>query len=207
MITMKNLESEVKFYLTDLKSIRQRIMDMDARCCGRFFETNLRFEDPQNSLHKNNALLRLRKDRKATLTYKSKPPEDNTEFKVFYELEVVVSEFSTMNQILEALGFHVAQKYEKWRETFSLGDTHFCLDTMPFGDFLEIEGPQKEIRHFSDRLSLNWEMRILLNYLEIFDILKDIFNLKFNDLTFGNFKPVNLDAAKLRHHLEAGLPD
>ncbi len=200
---MQNLEIEVKFYLHDLKSIRQRIIDLDAQCHGRFFETNLRFEDPRISLIKNNALLRLRKDTKTTLTYKSNPPEDNNEFKVFNELEVEVSEFKTMKQILAALGFHVAQKYEKWRETFSLGDTHFCLDTMPFGDILEIEGQKKEIRHFSDRLDLNWNERILLNYLEIFDILKDQLNLQFNDLTFDNFKAVDLNAAQFCHHLQA----
>ena len=201
---MPNLEIEVKFYLHDPKSIRQRIVDLNAQCHGRFFETNLRFEDPGNSLIKNNALLRLRKDKTTTLTFKSNPPEDSTEFKVFNELEVEVGEFSTMNQILEALGFHVAQKYEKRRETFSLGDTHFCLDTMPFGDILEIEGPKKEIRQFSDRLGLIWEERILLNYLEIFDILRDLFNLHFNDLTFDNFKSVDLDAAQFCHHLQAG---
>ena len=200
---MQALEIEVKFYLHDLKSIRQRIIDLDAQCHGRFFETNLRFEDSRNSLVKNNALLRLRKDTKTTLTYKSNPPEDNKEFKVFNELEVEVSEFKTMQQILAALGFHVAQKYEKWRETFSLGDTHFCLDTMPFGDILEIEGQKKEIRQFSDRLGLNWNERILLNYLEIFDILKDQLNLQFNDLTFDNFKAVDLNAAQFCHHLQA----
>ena len=162
---MLDLEIEVKFYLHDLKSIRQRIIDLNAQCHGRSFETNLRFEDSRNSLIKNNALLRLRKDKKTTLTYKSNPPEDDKEFKVFNELEVEVRGFKTMQQILAALGFHVAQKYEKWRETFSLGDTHFCLDNMPFGDILEIEGPKKEIRHFSDRLGLNWHERILLNYL------------------------------------------
>jgi adenylate cyclase class 2 len=201
---MQNLEIEVKFYLHDPKSIRQRIIDLNARCHGRFFETNLRFDDPRNSLINNNALLRLRKDKKTTLTYKTNPPEDNTEFKIFNELEVNVSDFTTMIQILEALGFHVAQKYEKWREKFTLGDTHFCLDTMPFGDTIEIEGQKREIRHFSDRLGLNWDERILLNYLEIFDVLRNLLNLQFNDLTFDNFKAVDLDAAQFCHHLQAG---
>jgi adenylate cyclase class 2 len=148
--------------------------------------------------------LRLRKDKKARLTYKSDPPENSREFKIFNELEVEVSEFTTMNQILESLGFHVAQKYEKWRETFTLGDTHFCLDTMPFGDILEIEGQKKDIRHFSSRLGLTWDERILLNYLEIFDILRNLLNLQFKDITFDNFKGIDVDAAKLRHYLEAG---
>ena len=50
---MQNLEIEVKFFLHDLKSIRQRIIDLNAQSHGRFFETNLRFEDPWNSLIKS----------------------------------------------------------------------------------------------------------------------------------------------------------
>ena len=203
---MQDLEIEVKFFLHDLTSIRQRIVDLNAQCHGRFFETNLRFEDSRNSLIKSNALLRLRKDKKTTLTYKSNPPEEDKEFKVFNELEVEVRGFKTMQQILAALGYHVAQKYEKWRETFSLGDTHFCLDNMPFGDILEIEGPKKEIRHFSDRLGLNWDERILLNYLAIFDILKEQLDLQFSDLTFDNFKAVDVDTAQFSHYLQAGPP-
>ena len=201
---MQNLEIEVKFYLHDPNSVRRRIVDLNARCHGRFFETNLCFDDSQNSLNKSNALLRLRKDKKATLTYKSIPPGDSKDFKIFNELEVDVSDFTTMTQILEAIGFHATQKYEKWRETFTLGDTYFCLDTMPFGDFLEIEGQKKDIRHFSDLLGLNWNERILLNYLEIFDILRNLLNLQFNDLTFDNFRAVDLDAAQFCHHLHAG---
>jgi len=201
---MSNLEIEVKFYIPDRKSVRQRIIDLDARSHGRLFETNLRFENPQNSLIKHKALLRLRKDKKATLTYKSSPPESNAEFKIFDELEVEVSQFSTMNQILHALGFRAVQKYEKWRETLTLEDTHFCLDTMPFGDFLEIEGRKNKIKYFAARLGLNWEERILKNYLEIFDILKNHLHLQFKDLTFDNFKTVDIDAAQFRQHLEAG---
>jgi adenylate cyclase class 2 len=201
---MKNLEIEVKFCIPDPALIRQRIIDLDAHSRGRFFETNLRFEDRQNSLIKHKALLRLRKDKKTTLTHKSRPPETSAEYKIFSELEVEVSDFATMLQILEALGFHIAQKYEKWRETFTLDNTHFCLDSMPFGDFLEIEGQKNEIKHFAGQLGLNWNHRILMNYLEIFEFLKNHFNLPFNDLTFDNFKNLNLDAVQFLQHLKAG---
>ncbi len=88
---------------------------------------------------KHKALLRLRKDKKTTLTYKSSPPPSDKDFKIFKALEIDISDFSTMNQIHEALGFHIEQKYEKWRETFVLDSSQFCLDSMPIGEFLEIE--------------------------------------------------------------------
>jgi len=42
---MEKLEFEVKFFLSDIQSLRQDILDLGARSKGRFFEKNLRFED------------------------------------------------------------------------------------------------------------------------------------------------------------------
>jgi adenylate cyclase class 2 len=190
---MKQLETEIKFYLSDLPSIRQRIMDLGAESRGRFFESNIRFEDALLTLKKNKSLLRLRRDRKVKLTYKSTPPEPDHQFKVMRELEVEVSDFDTMHSILEDLGFHREQVYEKWRETLVLDHTQFCLDSMPYGDFLEIEGQKQDILHFAAQLGLRWDQRILLNYLHIFEILQNNLNLTFSDVTFDNFKNVAVD--------------
>ena len=190
---MEQLETEIKFYLADLPAIRQLLVEMGAHSNGRSFESNIRFEDRHRNLKKQKSLLRLRQDRKVRLTFKSKPPEDNDQVKILKELEVEVSDFDTMHHILEALGFHREQVYEKWRETLVLDRTHFCLDSMPFGDFLEIEGSIQDIRKFADRLDLPWNQRILLNYLEIFEILKNKLQLDFFDLTFGNFNHVKVD--------------
>ena len=99
-----------------------------------------------------------------------------------------------MTAILNSLGFHPAQVYEKRRRVFHWGDVEFCLDRMPFGDFLEIEGPKESIRDAANRLALAWRDRILTNYLSIFEILRTAFELPFNDVTFANFErhPVNL---------------
>ncbi len=190
---MKQLETEIKFYLPDLPSIRQRIMDLGAESRGRFFENNVRFEDALLTLKKKKSLLRLRRDRNTKLTYKSTPPEPDHQFKTMRELEVEVSDFDTMHLILEALGFHREQVYEKWRETLVLNHTQFCLDSMPYGDFLEIEGQKQDIINFAVRLGLRWDRRILLNYLHIFEILQNNLNLNFSDVTFDNFKHVEVD--------------
>jgi adenylate cyclase class 2 len=160
---MQKLEVEVKFYLADIEAIRTHILELGAKSNGRLFETNIRYEDKNNSLMKKKSLLRLRQDEKVTLTFKSSPPVRSKAFKIFKELEVEVNEFETMGQILKALGYHPAQKYEKWRETITLDQTLFCLDSMPYGNFLEIEGPEKEIRHYASQLGLRWHKRILFN--------------------------------------------
>ena len=201
---MEQLEIEVKFYLPNIERMQRRVLALGAESKGRVFENNVRYEDENNTLIRKKSLLRLRRDAKTILTFKSSPPVASTEFKVFNELEVEVSDFETMNRILENLGLHPEQLYEKWRETLILDQTGFYLDTMPYGTFLEIEGSEKDIRTYAASLGLNWQKRILLNYLEIFKIIRQTLSLNFKDLTFKNFENIRVDMAAFLGKLEAG---
>ena len=120
------------------------------------------------------------------------------------EIEVSVSDFESMDQILVAVGFHRAQVYEKWRETFILDDARLCLDTMPFGDFLEIESTPERVKSLAAKMGLPWKKRVLDNYLTIFALLKKREQLPFNDVTFANFKDVQIDLTQYASLLEAG---
>jgi len=188
MDNMQTLEIEVKFFLTAVEPVRTAILQLGATPSPRVFETNIRYEDASTSFVQRKMLLRLRADAKTTLTLKSPPPKADPHFKVHKELEVEISDFDTMDAILQNIGFHRAQCYEKWRQTLVLGGTFFCIDTLPFGEFLEIEGPRKAISDLADRLGLKWHRRILFNYLEIFEALKHEHNLAFSDVTFENFR-------------------
>ena len=199
------LEIEIKYHLERPEPVRDRILALGGTTLGRYFETNIRFEDKAHQLIKNRCLLRLRKDRKTTLTYKSKPLNADPEFKVFQELEVEIDDFTTMRRLLESIGFHKEQMYEKWRETFRIGDATLCIDEMPFGVFLEIEGRRSDIRKWVDRLGFRWERRILFNYLALFEILRSRCGLPFTDVTFDNFKDIRLDFRSFRHLFEAGI--
>ncbi len=201
---MKKLEVEVKFYLDNITDMQRSIAQLGAESKGRFFEKNIRFEDAGHTLIKKGSLLRLRQDKRAILTFKSRPPEQSREFKIFNELEVEVSDFKTMNQILTRVGLRPVQHYEKWRETMILDQTAFYLDTMPYGSFLEIEGQEADIRHYAARLNLEWPRRIIFNYLEIFEKLRKKSELGFTDLTFKNFETVDANVYALLDELEAG---
>lgn len=193
---MEHIETEVKFFITDPIRLREKIISLGALSGGNIFETNIIFEDKDKNFIKNKSLLRLRKDSKNTLTFKSQPSDSDSRFKMLRELEVEVSDFPTTIKILESLGFIKEQIYEKWRETLVLGSTYFCIDKIPCGDFLEIEGSKEEIMEYASLLGLDWKERILLNYLELFDILKKGLNLTFSDITFENFKNVEADFSK-----------
>ena len=187
------LEVEVKFYLPEPDLMKDRLLEAGAVSAGRQFEKNIRFEDPSKSLRRRGMLLRLRSDDRIRLTFKSTPSRPDPEFKVHRELEVVVDDFEICQGILEGLGFLPEQCYEKWRETFVLEYTKCLIDTMPYGRFLEIEGEKPDIRGVANRLDLRWDERILLNYLEIFDIIQQEQGLEFKDITFENFRTLNVD--------------
>jgi len=202
---MEHLEIELKFYVFDFDSLRARLRNLGAVSTGQpALEYNIRYETEDDRLLKNKCLLRLRKDRQTTLTFKSPPPETDDRFKVYRELEVSLSDFETMDAILNALGFFRRQVYEKRRETWKLNDALLCLDAMPFGSFLEIEGRPDTITQLTRDLGLAWKHRILANYLGMFETLKEKEGWTFFDVTFDNFADVSFSFERCRHLFEAG---
>lgn len=200
---MSALEIEVKFFLSDINIMRQQVKGLNAIFLGTVDETNIRYETQDCALYRKKSLLRLRQADRVTLTYKAEPPEKTGDYKIHREYEVTVDDFDMMQNILLSLGFHPEQVYEKKRESYQLGDASLCLDTMPYGTFLEIEGPGPEIRPVAERLGLKWNRRILMNYLEMFEWIKSEFGLSFSDVTFANFQAVENDISQLVARFEA----
>lgn len=192
------LEVEVKFIVADLAELRRRLLAAGGeQVRPRIFERNVRFDTPGETLRTSLQLLRLRQDDRVRLTFKG--PVDNTtsEAKVREEIEVEVADFGTMSAILQKVGFVAHQVYEKYRETFRLGEVEVVLDELPFGDFVELEGAEAAIRAAAGRLGLAWEERVLINYLGLFTLLRERYTLSFADLTFENFADLEITASDL----------
>jgi adenylate cyclase, class 2 len=191
-------EIEVKFYVLQLEPIRRRLDD--AGCllkAPRVHEINLRFDNPDRTLTQARRVLRLRKDRQAHLAYKGRGVDEEGVRKR-QELEVEVSSFDTAQALLEALGYEISFIYEKYRTTYLLGDLVIVLDEMPYGQFVEIEGPSADkIQQLALRLGLDWQARILHSYSYLFEKLSSELNLKFRDLTFDNFRELRVSADAL----------
>lgn len=197
---MVNLEVEVKFYLSDLEKARSNIKKAGGIFERKETENNIRFEDENYSLIKNGSLLRLRSaNTRYTLTYKGKTMTPASDFKIYDEIEVMVSDFDNIIKILNNIGYIQVQRYEKIRETYTIGNVLLCLDTMPYGNFLEIEGDPGRIPSIAEKIGFKWENRILDNYLGIFEWLKKKYNLGFNDVTFDNFKETHLAVGECIH--------
>ncbi len=180
------MEIEAKFHIPHLSQLRERLFSEGARrSTPRTLERNLRFDTADGRLAQSHIVLRLRQDSRATLTYKE--PQERHEVRLEYEVEV--DDFNRMREMLDALGYQIIFIYEKYRETFTIESSEVMLDELPFGKFAEIEGPDiKQITSLAKRLNLEWERRVALNYIGVFDDLRQRMNLPFRDATFANFK-------------------
>jgi len=164
----KYLEREVKFEVQDFAEILQRLdQNPKARLVRDWVdEKNFIFDDQSNSLREKEILLRLRIDDKVRLTVKEKcPKQDQAGIKCKLEYEVNVSDFATTKKILETLGFKVSLEYYKVRKVYRIKNTLICLDKLPFGNFVEIEGDN--LVELARYLGLTWEQKITKNYLDL----------------------------------------
>jgi adenylate cyclase class 2 len=194
-----HLEIEVKFLVDELDAVRRRLLALGATLhSSRVFECNLRLDNAWDGLRLQGKLLRLRQDSAARLTYKGMPQTAvDSEARVREELEVAVGDFQTTLALLARIGYEPKQRYEKYRETFFFNEVEVALDELPFGNFVELEGDDQAIRAAAAALGLDWQRRILANYLAIMASLKERFGLTFDDVTFENFAAVDVSARDL----------
>lgn len=190
-------EIEVKFYVSSFEdALREKVekIRLEIEHFKKNLEINILFDDQQGSLKKNGEVLRLRKwGDETTLTFKG--PKTPSKFKKRLELEVGLDRFQEAKKVLEKLGFRECMKYEKRREKLKFildkSKLEVCFDEMPYGNFVEIEGSEKDILDVVEKLGFDWKNRIVEDYVKIFEDLRKERNLDFLDLTFKNFENVD----------------
>lgn len=183
---MNGHETEVKFFVKDLKRVELRLQELKAQLIQpRIHEINLRFDNPNGDLRRDLKVLRLRKDSEAKFTFKG--PSEAREDGVLRrrEIEFTVSDFDAANQFLEALGFVPVVFYEKFRATYELDGVHIMLDELPYGTFVEIEGEDiRTLRKIAEELSLNWGAMVKAGYHALFERIAGKFGLEVSQLSF-----------------------
>ena len=188
-----SLEVEVKFRVADLAAVRLALLGLGAELVRpRVYERNVIYDTADHSLRHAQKLLRLRQDEQTRLTVKAPAPEADavSQAKVRQELEITVSDRATAEAMLHALGYTPQLVYEKYRETFQLGGLEIVLDELPYGEFIEMEGEEGEMRPLAEALGLAWESRLLTNYLAMMNDLRERHQLPFVDITFAHFAAV-----------------
>jgi adenylate cyclase class 2 len=204
-MAQKNVEIEAKFYIKDLDAFREHLLTHNAeRVSERVLERNWRFDTPQRDLTTKGEVLRIREDQRVRLTYK-RPIIGTLQRR---EIELEINNFTEMKALLEALGYEVFFIYEKYRETFRIGEVEIVLDEVPYGSFIEIEGPSIDaIREIAKQIHIAWNRSVSSTYLSLFEELKDKLDLPFINATFDSFttiKKVNPEELNLQDALQIG---
>ena len=119
----------------------------------RLFERNVRYDSEDGMLSAQGIVLRLRQDEAVKLTYKADASMERG-IVTRFEAEVEVSDYETMDVILQRLGYEVALVYEKYRTTYELAGAEIVLDELPYGNFTEIEGDAETIERVVEVLGL-----------------------------------------------------
>lgn len=197
---MSNLysEIEVKLHVPDFGAVAARLDELGATIKRpRTYERNLRYQDAAQTFHESGVILRLRQDDRARLTYKE-PMDSEAATRGLhdrFEVEVVVDDYNAMHTILARLGFHAYMIYEKYRTTYHYGGAEVVLDEMPYGNFVEVEGDESTINKVLGALNLQDAHRIPHSYGQLFAHIRHNMQLTFTDLTFENFRGLNVPAS------------
>lgn len=175
-------EVELKYLGADLDDVRRRLREAGARLAQpRALETNLVFDDAEQSLRQSDRLLRLRNGRELTV----KLPLADTAYKARQEINLDVAE-GDIEPFLAGLGYAVDWRYEKWREGWEVGGMWVTLDELPFiGNVVEIEGDRQKIDEVAGRLGLSGHATSTATYLELFQDHPASRGVEPGDMTFA----------------------
>jgi adenylate cyclase, class 2 len=151
-------ETEIKLRVDDLPALVKRLHKLNARCHGRVLEQNTLFDTPAHDIRLRHRLLRLRLETparssllpagpaRAWLTSKQPAAAPSPRrYKHTLESETSLSRRHDWLARFRAIGLVPGFRYEKFRTRFRLGPLHLDLDETPVGDYLELEGPPREI--------------------------------------------------------------
>ncbi|MGH9534175.1 MAG: class IV adenylate cyclase [Terriglobales bacterium] len=165
------LETEVKLSIHGATALRRALRAAGFRPGRRRQESNWLFDDANGRLRRQALLLRLRRSGRAwTLTAKGRPQGDRR-LKIRREAEVALADGDAARALLAVLGFRPRLAYERertlWRSPAWPG-LAAAWDRTIAGDFLELEGPARQIRGAARKLGFAPADFIIASYPDLF---------------------------------------
>ena len=166
------MEVEIKLRLASVAEGRLRLRTAGFRVAKRrVLEQNVIFDVQESTLRRRGVVLRLRTSgARSLVTFKG--PAERGKYKIRQEIEFEIErgDGPGFTQVLEALGYRPAFRYEKYRTEYALpsGDPgEAMLDETPAGVFLELEGPPRWIDRTARRLGFREADYITASYAEL----------------------------------------
>ena len=84
------------------------------------------------------------------------------------EVELAAADADALEAILRGAGFRPVFRYQKYRETYRLGEVEIVVDETPIGTFLEIEGPPPQIHATASALGMGPRDYVTASYAALF---------------------------------------
>jgi adenylate cyclase class 2 len=184
MGTATLLEREVKLRFDSVDDARAAVQATGATPlrCRRLQEDAL-LDDEAETLRHRRCVLRVRVESgKSLLTFKG--PVQASPMKLREEMETVVGDGETVLRCLEALGYGVWFRYQKYREEFALNDVVIAIDETPVGVFVEIEGGEQGILDVTRALGRTPQDFVLDSYRALFMEHRRAHGLPATDMLF-----------------------
>jgi adenylate cyclase class 2 len=181
-------EVEIKIRIDDVDEAVERVEALGAAVVrGRVFEDNRLYDLEGDTLYHQDKLLRLRVvDGRGIVTVKAPAPDDaDSPYKARREVETEVRDPDAMAAALETVGFTPRWRYQKYRREWSLGPAHIMLDEIPWGAWLEIEGPPAQIDEIAARLGWGRERWDRGSYRELHERYCEERGVPVGDMVFG----------------------
>lgn len=140
------LEREVKLRFASADEARHAIVALGATLeRSRRLQRDALLDTDDRALAAHRSALRIRRDDdECRLTFKGPPLA--SAMKLREELETAVADAAIVRDLLARLGFRVWFEYEKYREEFRLRKLIVAIDDTPIGTYVELEGPEDDIR-------------------------------------------------------------
>lgn len=163
-------ELEAKFAVESLEPLRRVLARAGRERKPPLFERNVVFDTPARDLLAKGQLLRLRRCGGAsTLTWKRPSAQAAVEgVKAMEEVQTRVEDHDAMRSLLLGLGYAERFLYEKVRQVWTLKQAEVCLDLLPFGHYVEIEGDRESIPAAAALLGLPMGRAMALTYHDLF---------------------------------------
>jgi adenylate cyclase class 2 len=162
------LEREIKLKFADPDTARAAVQLAGARPLrGRRLQEDCLLDTEDDELHRRRCVLRVRVESgRSLITFKG--PVQPAMVTLREELETVVGDGTLLLRILEALGFRVWFRYQKYREEFAVDDVIVAVDETPVGTFVEIEGGDRGIAELAETLGRGPSDYLLDSYRRLY---------------------------------------
>ncbi len=178
------LEREIKLRFDTAENARAAVLAAGASPVrSRRLQEDCLLDTSDELLRRRRCVLRVRMESgRSLLTFKG--PVQSSDMKLREELETVVGDGVLLLAMLEALGFQVWFRYQKYREEFAIDDVIVAVDETPVGAFVEIEGGDRGIAEMAVALGRGPSDYVLDSYRGLFIEHRRRMGLPITDMLF-----------------------